>query len=231
MILELNEVETYYGYSHVLNGVSLKVPEGRVVAMLGRNGVGKTTTLRSIMGLTPAASGEILFQGRPIQKMQPYEIANLGVGYVPQGRRLFKSLTVREHLDVYHRAGGTAWTPEKALDFFPRLRERLNNKGNELSGGEQQMLAIARALMLNPSLLVMDEPTEGLAPLIVDEVGRLIKLIKEQGYAILLTEQKMKFALGIADEVYIMSKGRIVYHGLPEELMADEEIKSTYLGV
>ena len=230
MILELKGIQTYYGHSHILHGVTMQVPEGRAVALLGRNGVGKTTTLRSIMGLTPPKEGTILFQGKEIQKLPAFEISRSGIGYVPQGRRLFKSLTVLEHLEVYHRPG-PRWNPDRALEFFPRLKERLNNKGNELSGGEQQMLAIARALVMNPELVVMDEPTEGLAPLIVDEVGKLVKRLKEEGQAILLTEQKMKFALDIADEVYIMSKGQIVFHGIPDEVRGDEELKTVYLGV
>lgn len=230
MMLEVKDIHTYYGFSHILHGVSLQVPKGKVVALLGRNGVGKTTTLRSIMGLTPAHQGEILYKGEPIQQLPAHEISRKGIGIVPQGRRLFKSLTVLEHLQVFERGDGR-WTAEKVLEFFPRLTERIKNRGNQLSGGEQQMLAIARALVTNPDLMVMDEPTEGLAPLLVAEVGKLIKIIKDQGYAILLTEQKLKFALDIADEVYIMSKGQIVYRGLPEELMNDENIKRTYLGV
>lgn len=229
-MLYLDNIQTYYGDSHILQGVSLHVPEGKVVALLGRNGAGKTTTMRSVMGLTPPREGKILFRGQEIQQMEPFRIANLGIGYVPQGRRLFPSLTVREHLEVYHKKE-SSWSVERALDTFPRLKERLSNHGGELSGGEQQMLAIARALMLNPSMLIMDEPTEGLAPLIVREVGTLIQTVKKEGFAILLTEQKMRFALDLADEVYVMSKGQIVFHGLPEELLENEEVKKTYLGV
>ncbi|MGB9867097.1 MAG: ABC transporter ATP-binding protein [Bacillota bacterium] len=228
--LELKGIHTYYGFSHVLHGVSMKVEMGKIVALLGRNGVGKTTTLRSIMGLAPIAEGVIIYQGQPIHHQAPHVIARLGIGYVPQGRRLFKSLTVKEHLDVFARGSGP-WNREKVLELFPRLKERLKHRGNELSGGEQQMLAIARALITNPSLLIMDEPTEGLAPIVVAEVGRLIKSIRDQGYPILLTEQKLKFALDIADEVYVMSKGQIVFHGTPEELMADQETMKTHLGV
>ena len=230
MMLQLCDIHTYYDDSHVLQGVSLQVPEGKVVALLGRNGAGKTTTMRSIMGLTPPRQGKILFRGQEIQAMEPYRIANLGIGYIPQGRRLFPSLTVREHLEVYQKKG-SAWSVQRALDTFPRLKERLDNHGNELSGGEQQMLAIARALMLNPVMLVMDEPTEGLAPLVVREVGRLIQTVKQEGFSILLTEQKMRFALDLADEVYVMSKGQIVFHGLPQELLENETVKQTYLGV
>lgn len=229
-MLEIKNIHTYYDYSHILHGVSMEVPAGRITALLGRNGVGKTTTIRSIMGLTPPASGEIIFEGEPIQGKPAYQISQMGIGIVPQGRRLFKSLTVKEHLNVFCR-GNQKWTPEKVLDLFPRLAERINHKASQLSGGEQQMLAISRALVLNPKLILLDEPTEGLAPLIVAEVGKLIQMIKDEGYALLLTEQKLKFALDLADEVYVMSKGSIVYRGSPKDLEEDKEITSTYLGV
>ena len=228
-MLELKGINTYYDNSHILHDVSLTIPEGRAVALLGRNGVGKTTTLRSIMGLTPPRDGQILYDGKEIQKLSAYQVAQLGIGYVPQGRRLFKSLTTKEHLEVFEKKG--EWTVERTLDYFPRLKERLTRKGNELSRGEQQMLAIGRALMTNPKLLVMDEPTEGLAPFVVREVGNLVESLKQEGLTILLTEQKMYFALDIVDEVYVMSKGEIVFHGLPDELLGNEYVKSTYLGV
>lgn len=233
-MLKLENIQTYYGDSHILHGISLEVPEKKCVVLLGRNGAGKTTTLRSIMGLTPAREGKIIFQDQEIQDLPSHKISRMGCGYCPQGRRLFKSLTVREHLQVYWRHGSNGeseWTPEKALDVFPRLKERLDNKGDELSGGEQQMLAIARALVTNPRLLILDEPTEGLAPLIVREVGKLINIVKESGLSILLTEQKLRFALDLADDVYLISSGQIVYHNLPEKLEKDEETKSLYLGV
>lgn len=232
--LSIQGIDTYYGYSHVLYDVSLDVPQGTVVALLGRNGVGKTTTLRSVMGLTPARNGRILFMDEDITKVPPHAISRKGIGYVPQGRRLFHSLTVKEHLTVYHRKGidgADAWSPDRVLEFFPRLKERYTSKGGELSGGEQQMLAIARALVTNPRLIVLDEPTEGLAPLVVAEVGRLILKVKEEGFAILLTEQKLRFALGLADDVYLMSKGQIVFHSTPQELSENEEIKKLYLGL
>ena len=232
--LSIQGINTYYGYSHVLHDVSLDVPQGTVVALLGRNGVGKTTTLRSVMGLTPARSGRVLFRDEDITKVPPHMISRKGIGYVPQGRRLFNSLTVREHLTVYHRKGpdgGDAWTPDRVLEFFPRLKERYSSKGSELSGGERQMLAIARALVTNPRLIVLDEPTEGLAPLVVAEVGRLILKVKEEGFAILLTEQKLRFALSLADDVYLMSKGQIVFHSSPQELDGNEEVKKLYLGL
>lgn len=232
--LSIQSIDTFYGHSHVLHGVSLDVPRGSVVALLGRNGVGKTTTLRSVMGLTPARSGKILFADEDITGTPAHVISRRGIGYVPQGRRLFHSLTVKEHLTVYHRKGidgEDVWTPERALSFFPRLEERYLSKGGALSGGEQQMLAIARALVTNPRLMVLDEPTEGLAPLVVSEVGKLILKVKEEGLTILLTEQKLRFALSLADDVYLMSKGQIVFHSSPEELEKNEDIKRLYLGL
>ena len=232
--LSIQGINTYYGYSHVLHNVSLEVPKKTVVALLGRNGVGKTTTLRSVMGLTPAKSGRIMFKDEDITRVPPHMISRKGVGYVPQGRRLFNSLTVKEHLTVYHRKGTDgkdAWTPERVLEFFPRLQERYSSKGGELSGGERQMLAIARALVTNPNLIVLDEPTEGLAPLVVAEVGQLILKVKDEGFSILLTEQKLRFALSLADDVYLMSKGQIVFHAPPQELDKNEKIKKLYLGL
>ncbi len=233
-MLTINNINTFYGHSHVLYNVSLEVPEANVVALLGRNGVGKTTTLRSVMGLTPANDGSIVFSGEDITHTSSHVIAQKGMGYVPQGRRLFTSLTVKEHLAVYHRKGidgSDVWTPERALEFFPRLKERYNSVGGALSGGERQMLAIARALVTNPKMIIMDEPTEGLAPQIVKEVGKLIHKIKLQGFTILLTEQKLRFALGLADNVYLMSKGQIVHYSSPNELDENEEIKKLYLGI
>jgi branched-chain amino acid transport system ATP-binding protein len=237
-LLTLKDIHTYYGFSHVLHGMSLSVEEAQVVTLLGRNGMGKTTTLRSIMGLTPPKSGEITLCGRPIQHLPIYKIADLRIGYVPQGRRLFKSLTVREHLEVYYRkpSAGDAgekgdWNTERVYRFFPRLKERQGNFASELSGGEQQMLAIARALVTNPQLLLMDEPTEGLAPLIVNEIGEIILMIKAEGYSVLLAEQKAKFALRLADEAYILSKGAIVHTGKAADVLCDENILQTYLGV
>jgi branched-chain amino acid transport system ATP-binding protein len=236
-LLTIKDVHTYYGFSHVLHGMSLSVNEAQVVTLLGRNGMGKTTTLRSIMGLTPPKSGEILFGSTPIHQLPIYKIADLRIGYVPQGRRLFKSLTVREHLEVYYRKpakGGSEksdWTPDRVYQFFPRLKERQGNFASELSGGEQQMLAIARALVTNPELLLMDEPTEGLAPLIVNEIGEIILMIKSEGYSVLLAEQKAKFALRLADEAYILSKGVIVHTGKAADVLQDEAILQTHLGV
>ena len=239
MILEIRDVHTYYGQSHVLQGVSLDVPEGRVVALLGRNGVGKTTLMRSIMGFTPPQRGSIVYRGLPIAGLPSYRIARLGIGLVPQGRRVFPSLDVGEHLSVNARPPGGArpattgapWSLQRVLGLFPRLRERLRNRGNALSGGEQQMLATGRALVTNPDLLLMDEPTEGLAPLIVRELARIITNLRAEGISILLVEQNLGFALELADHVYVLSKGTIVHAGTPGDLMANDEVKSRYLGV
>jgi branched-chain amino acid transport system ATP-binding protein len=238
MILDVRDVHTYYGQSHVLQGVSLQVPEARVVALLGRNGVGKTTLMRSIIGFTPPRRGSIQYRGREIAGLPSHRIARLGIGLVPQGRRVFPSLDVGEHLTVNARVPadaatkrGAAWTLERVLGLFPRLRERMRNRGNALSGGEQQMLATGRALVTNPDLLLMDEPTEGLAPLIVRELGHIITDLRAEGISILLVEQNLGFALDLADHVYVLSKGTIVHACTPAELMANDEIKARYLGV
>jgi branched-chain amino acid transport system ATP-binding protein len=239
MILQVRDVHTYYGQSHVLQGVSLDVPEGRVVALLGRNGVGKTTLMRSIIGFTPPRRGSIVYRGREVAGLPSHRIARLGIGLVPQGRRVFPSLDVGEHLSVNARPPatggaaprGAAWTLDRVLGLFPRLRERLRNRGNALSGGEQQMLATGRALVTNPDLLLMDEPTEGLAPLIVRELGRIIADLRAEGISILLVEQNLGFALELADHVYVLSKGTIVHACTPDALLANDEVKSRYLGV
>jgi branched-chain amino acid transport system ATP-binding protein len=234
-VLEVEEIHTFYEDSHILQGISLKVDDGEVAAVLGRNGAGKTTLIRSIIGFTPCRSGRILFNGIDITHKPAYEIARLGIGLIPQGRRIFPSLTVKENLEIAMRSRGEAgpesWTWDKLWALFPGLRERIRHRGRELSGGEQQMLATGRALMGNPLCLLMDEPTEGLAPLIVREIGRLIDQIKQRGLSILLVEQNLAFALRHADYVYVMSKGRIVYHSPPQELWQNAEIKSRYLGV
>lgn len=234
-MLEIEDIYTYYGDSNVLQGVSLKVEKGTVAALLGRNGVGKTTLIRSIIGFTPPRKGKILFNGVEITHKPSYEIMRMGIGLIPQGRRIFPSLSVRENLEIAlrYRTKKTAesWTLEKVLGLFPSLRERLRHQGNELSGGEQQMLASGRALMGTPLCLLMDEPTEGLAPVIVRELGHLIEQIKQHGLPILLVEQSLAFALKHADHVYIMSKGRIVYQSSPQELRENQEIQSRYLGV
>ena len=231
-MLTVENVHTYYGASHILQGLSLEVKRGEVVAVIGRNGVGKTTLVRSIMGLTPPRRGRIVFNEVEITRMPAHRIARMGVGLVPQGRRVFPSLSVLEHLEVTARPKGPEpWTLERMLALFPNLRERLAQTANKLSGGEQQMLAAGRALVGNPDLLLMDEPTEGLAPLIVRELGRLIETLKESGASILLVEQQLAFVLRHADRIYILSKGQIVHHCRPAELADDHETKSRYLGV
>ncbi len=228
-MLQVAGVHTYYGESHVLHGVSLEVRAGEAVALLGRNGVGKTTLIRSIVGFTPPREGTIAFQGSEIQRLPPYRVARAGLALVPQGRRIFAPLTVTENLAIGARAG--AWTAAKIQELFPRLRERRAQSGGTLSGGEQQMLAIGRALMTNPRLLLLDEPSEGLAPLIVREIGRVLRRLKEAGLAILLVEQNVPLALRVADRVYVMSKGQIVYHGASSALAADEDVKRRFLGI
>jgi branched-chain amino acid transport system ATP-binding protein len=229
-VLEIQDIHTYYGNSHVLHGVSLTVADGEVLTILGRNGMGKTTLIRSIIGFTPPRQGRVRLKGQDVAGWPPYRLVERGMALVPQGRRVFPSLTVRENLDVA-RAGNGRWNLERVYALFPRLRERAANRANKLSGGEQQMLAIARALMSNPELLLLDEPTEGLAPLLVREVGRVLGELKREGLSILLVEQNLPLALGVADRVHILSRGQIVYSGAPGALAADEEVKSRFLGV
>jgi branched-chain amino acid transport system ATP-binding protein len=231
-LLEIQDIHTYYGDSHVLQGVNLKVENGKVVAILGRNGAGKTTLLRSIIGFNPPRDGNILFKGQDITHLSPYRIARLGIGLVPQGRRIFSSLTVKEHLDMAARRGHfLQWSVNDILSIFPRLRERFQARGRTLSGGEQQMLACGRALVGNPDLLMMDEPSEGLAPLLIRELERVIHEIRAQGLSMLLVEQDSSFALKLADYVYIMSRGAMVYESEPEKLKENQEIRSRFLGV
>ncbi len=231
-MLELRDVHTYYGDSYVLQGISLAVKDGSVVALLGRNGMGKTTTIRTIIGFNPPRRGTISFKDRIISGLPANQIARMGIGLVPQGRRIFPSLSVTENLTMAARTSRQeGWNLEKVYSLFPILKERGRNKGNLLSGGEQQMLTIARALMTNPDLLLLDEPSEGLAPVIVKEVGRIIGQLKGQGFSILLVEQNLSMALKVADYVYVISKGKIVYESTPAELKTNEEIKARYLGV
>ena len=230
-MLEVTDLHTYYGDSYVLQGVSLTVARGQVVAVLGRNGMGKTTLIRSIVGFTPPRRGRVVFKGREVIGWPSNRIVGFGVGLVPQGRRVFPSLTVAENLAVSARASGGGWTMDRAMDLFPRLRERARNRAGQLSGGEQQMLAIARALMTNPELLLMDEPTEGLAPLLVREVARVIEGLKREGLSILLVEQNLPLALGLADHVHVLSRGRIVHSSPPRALWENAEVKARYLGV
>ena len=231
-MLIVEDIHTYYGNSHVLQGVTLAVNEGEVVALLGRNGVGKTTTIKSIIGFTPPREGYIRLRGEDITARPPYRIAQAGVGLVPQGREIFPTLTVQENIMLAARSPANGgWTLARVLETFPPLAQRLKNRGSQLSGGEQQMLAIARALMTNPALLLLDEPSEGLAPLIVREIGRIVRQLRDEGLSILMVEQNLALALEVADRVYVMSKGRIVFGGTPGELGEQEEVRHRYLGV
>jgi branched-chain amino acid transport system ATP-binding protein len=229
-MLDVDGIHTYYGDSYVLQGVSLRLEAGQVVGVLGRNGMGKTTLIRSIVGFTPPRRGRVRFRERDITGWPSNRVVALGLGLVPQGRRVFPTLSVRENLWVATRAGG-AWTIDRVMDLFPRLRERAESRAGKLSGGEQQMLAIARALVTDPQAILMDEPTEGLAPLLVREVGRIIGELKAAGLAILLVEQNLPLALGLADHVHVLSRGRIVYSGSPAALAADPEVKARHLGL
>lgn len=232
MILEVNNIYTSYGLSQVLFGISLKIKEGEVVSLLGRNGVGKTTTLRSIMGLTPAHSGSIKWKGEEIAAKPSYEIAKMGIGFVPEDRRIFSDLTVWENLDVAIKSsgkGGPSWTVERVFELFPALEPLRNRRGGFLSGGEQQMLTVARALMGNPELLLLDEPSEGLAPVVVQHLGEQISKLREEGMTILLSEQNTQFSLDLSDRLYILEKGEVRYEGKVAEFLKDEESYKTYL--
>jgi branched-chain amino acid transport system ATP-binding protein len=231
-VLKIIDIHTYYGESHVLQGVSLDLDDGSIVGILGRNGMGKTTLIRSVIGFTPPKRGQILIDGVDITNISAHKRAQMKLGLVPQGRRIFPSLSVLENLRVGIR-GNTAgpWNEERIFTLFPKLKERLANKGNQLSGGEQQMLAIARALMTNPSILLMDEPTEGLAPIIIEDIGNIILQLKEEGLSILLIEQNVPFALKVTDYIHIMSKGALVHSSPPDELWAREDIKTQHLGL
>jgi len=228
-VLEVESSQTYYGESHVLHGVSVRVALGEAVALLGRNGAGKTTLIRSVAGMTPPRDGRVVFDGQAVERWPAYRIARRGLALVPQGRRIFAPLSVRENLLLGARPG--EWRLDKVYDLFPRLREREEQSGGTLSGGEQQMLAIARALMTNGRMLVLDEPSEGLAPLVVREIGRVVQGLKGERLSILLVEQNYHLALRVADRVYVMNKGQIVWEGTPASLEADEEIKRRFLGV
>jgi branched-chain amino acid transport system ATP-binding protein len=232
-VLDVRDLHTYYGDSHVLQGVTLHAARGLVTAVLGRNGVGKTTLCRSIVGLTAPRAGHVTFDGVDLTSLPRHQVGAAGVSFVPQGRRIFPSLTVSEHLAIAARpgAGKRAWAREKVFDLFPRLRERARHYGNELSGGEQQMLAIARALVANPRLLVMDEPTEGLAPAMVAEVTRLIGRLKRDGITVLLVEQNAAFAVEVSDHVHVMSQGTVVHSSPPAGLWQNTEVRTELLGV
>ncbi|MFA5522304.1 MAG: ABC transporter ATP-binding protein [Castellaniella sp.] len=236
-MLEVRDLYSNYGEASVLQGVSLSVPERQVTALLGRNGMGKTTLIRSIMGLTPPRilSGSIRFRDRELVGLISEDIARAGIGLVPQGRRLFPSLTVMEHLQICPprapAAGRSPWTIARALELFPRLGERRRHRGNQLSGGERQMLAIVRALMTNPELLLMDEPTEGLAPVMVQTVEAAVRVLREEGLTVLLVEQNLRSALSLADQAHIMETGQLVYTGSASALAQDGETLKRHLGV
>jgi branched-chain amino acid transport system ATP-binding protein len=231
-MLSIQSLNTHYGASHVLQGVDLELPRGRIAAVLGRNGVGKTTTVKTIMGLVQPTAGVIALEGNPITAWAPHKVARAGVAYVPEGRLIFPDLTVVENIRVAERMPAKAWPLERLLALFPSLSERQRNRGSQLSGGEQQMLAIARALVSDPKVLLLDEPSQGLAPLVVRELARIIRLLREAGVTILLIEQNMKLAEAIADELHIMVKGRIVYSADPRRFRDEEEqVRSRYLTV
>lgn len=232
-MLSVREIHTYYGDSYIIQGVSLDVAPGRIAVLMGRNGAGKTTTIRSIVGLTPPRRGSVTFNGTELTRLPAHEIALRGIGLVPQGRRVFGSLTVAEHLAVAaNRPGRAAWTPERLFEVFPRLRERVNQRAVHLSGGEQSMLAIARALRTEPDCLLMDEPTEGLAPLFVGIVLEVVQgLRRAGGLGILIVVHELPIALAIADHVYVMAKGRMVFDGPPGELEQRRDIQERYIGV
>ena len=232
-LLRVENVDAYYGHSHVLQGVSLDVDDGSVVALLGRNGAGKSTALKSIMGIVAAARGSIRFAGEEIHYLSPHRIARRGIAYVPEERGIFASLTVDEHLGLHRprRLRGRRVTAAQLYEDFPLLAERRRHRGNQLSGGEQQMLAIARALTLTPRLLVLDEPTEGLAPVLVERIATIVQRLKTTGMTMLIVEQNYPFATELADCVYILGKGRVRWQGTAAELEDTPEIRATWLGV
>ena len=231
-MVRLEDVHTYYGPSHVLQGVTLALAAGGVGSILGRNGVGKTTTLRTIMGLAHARGGRVLIGERDITGWAPHQVARAGVAYVPEGRQIFPALTALENIRVAERRPAARWPLERLLELFPALRGRLHHRGRQLSGGEQQMLAIARALVSDPAVLLLDEPSQGLAPLVVRELARVIRALPAEGVTVLLVEQNLKLAELIADQVFIMVKGRVVYAATPAQLRAEEsEVRSRYLSL
>ena len=229
-MIELDKINTYYGLGHILHDLSLRVGESEVVALLGRNGAGKTTTMRSIAGLTPPRSGEIRYKGRDIAGLEAHRVSKLGIALVPETRDIFSYLSARENLAIARRPQ-SRWQMDNVLERFPRLKERLNNKGRELSGGEQQMLAIARALLTGPDLLLLDEPSQGLAPLVVNAVMDTIRDLKKERVSMLLVEQNAEMALQLADRVYVIDHGTVVFEGTPAALRADRQVTTTYLGV
>ena len=229
-MIELNKINTYYGLGHILHDLSLTVGESEVVALLGRNGAGKTTTMRSIAGLTPPRSGEIRYKGSNIAGLPAHRVTRLGIALVPETRDIFSFLSTKENLSIAARKG-SRWQVDSVLERFPRLKERLGNKGRQLSGGEQQMLAIARALLTGPDLLLLDEPSQGLAPLVVESVMETIRDLKKERVSMLLVEQNAEMALQLADRVYVIDHGTVVFEGTPAALRADRQVTTTYLGV
>ena len=238
-MLQVNTLHSHYAKSHILHGVSLTVEAGEIVCLLGRNGVGKSTTLKTLMGLVKPSAGSVRFKGQDITGLAAYRVARLGLGYVPEERRIFPTISVKENLlmgikgsqRAARRANGNGWTFDRVYEFFPRLRERENQRAGTLSGGEQQMLTTGRTLMGNPDLLLVDEPTEGLAPMIVEQVERILTEIHRSGTPILLVEQAMETALALAHRVYVMSKGQIVFTGSAAQLQANEQVRKQYLEV
>ena len=231
-ILQVEDIHTYYGDAYVLQGLSLTVEEGQILGLLGRNGVGKTTLVNSVVGFNPPRRGRIIFRGVDITQVSSFETVRSGMGLVPQGRRVFPSLSVEENLKVAERGiGRRGWNAERVYALFPRLKERRAQRAKTLSGGEQQMLAIGRGLMTNPDCLIMDEPSEGLAPIIIHGVWEAIAKLKTEGLSILLVEQNAALAIKLVDYVHVLSKGRVVYSATPKELWANEEVKSSYLGI
>ena len=230
-MLAVEGIHTYYGLSHILFGVSLNVPKGQIVCLLGRNGAGKSTTMRSIMGLTPPRKGAIKFKGETVTGKKPYQLARQGIGYVPDNRRVFADLSVGDNLEISERKTGDSatWTKDSVYDFFPALRHIDSRKAGFLSGGEQQMLTIARALMTNPDFLLLDEPTEGLAPMIIEVLEEQIGKLRDKGLTVLLAEQNQRVALKLSDEGYVIDNGVIRYHGSIEELRENEEVRKKYL--
>ena len=232
--LKVDGIHTAYGLSQVLFGVSLDVQAGECIALIGRNGVGKTTTMRSIIGLTPPASGRVMWKGRDIARLGPHRICRMGIGFVPEDRRIFPELTVWENLDIARRTGAggrTTWGEEQVFALFPDLAEIRDRRGGVLSGGQQQMLTIARTLMGNPRAILLDEPSEGLAPVIVEQMANTIRALKQEGLTVVLSEQNLHFATLVSDRAYIIEKGRIRYEGTIDALMRDDAVRSQYLSV
>ena len=229
-MLKIEDLHTYYGNSYILQGISLHVEKGEIVTLLGRNGMGKSTTIKSIIGMVQPRAGKIVFKDREIQNLPSHEIARRGIGLVPEDRRIFPGLTVLENLNLAVRGEG-GWELEKVFEFFPKLKERINNKGFELSGGEQQMLAMARVLRMKTDLILLDEPTEGLAPLLVRAIEDILKEIKRQGVTTLLVEQNSRFVTCVADRHYVICHGKLVYEGSNEDFINEEEVKREYLGI